>query len=511
MKKLLLLLTVLAVIPLSAQRVECIGDEQAGMGLAGTFPCRNYDLLSNIPLAQFDAIYNNTGVGPAFVASTGSDSWGWTDPDSGREIAIISYTEGFAYVEITDPINPVILAIVPVTATDLQRLWRDVKVYKNHAYMVGEDTAQGLKILELTQLLDITDPPRVMEPDAFFQGFGSAHNIAVNEETGYLYPIGTRTFDTNTAFMSGGPLFINIQDPLNPVFEGGYDSTNDGANAYSHDAQIVIYDGPDQDYQGQEIYMGANEETLLIADITDKANPKYISDLGYTSSQYTHQGWFTKDKRFFVMGDELDETMNAANTRMIIYNVEDLDNPSIAFFWEGPTMATDHNIYIIEDTLYLANYVEGLRTYDISQIADDTLTPNQRIAEIGFFDTLPGGNVGLGAVWNAYPYFPSGNIILSDLEGGLFVVGPSNELLGTNDSAAVAEFKIFPNPAKNQVNLTFGDTPIQSILITNVIGKQVYAAEGLTASSKVLDTSNFATGVYLISVNGKNSQKLIIE
>lgn len=499
MKKILLFLSVFAFISTQAQVVECVGDEVAGMGAAGAFPCANLDLLSNVPIAMFDQAYTLTGI-----PSTTSDSWGWTDPTSGREFAIVSYTEGFAYIEITDPVNPVITAVVPITSSDVQRLWRDVKVYNNHAYMVGEDTAQGLKILELTQLLDITETPQILEPDAFFQEFGSAHNIAINEETGYAYPIGTRTFDTNTAFMSGGPLFVNIQDPLNPVMEGGYDSTDDGANAYSHDAQIVIYDGPDTDYTGREIYMGANEETLLIADITDKANPVYISDLGYSQSAYVHQGWFTKDKRYFVMGDELDEATNALTTRLIVYNVEDLDNPFIHFIHVGPTTATDHNIYIIEDTLYLANYTDGVRIFDISDI------DNQNFVEIGYFDSVPGSSAFLGGgAWNVYPYFPSGNIIMSDLDGGLFVLGPSNNL-GVDEFKANT-FSMAPNPSNGEVTISIESGNIQSITITNVLGKQVFVQEEMSVSSKTLNTSILASGVYMVSVNGKASKKLIIE
>lgn len=500
MKKLLLLLSVFGTIGTQAQMIECVGDEVAGMGTAGAFPCANLDLLSNIPIAMFDQAYTLTGI-----PSTTSDSWGWTDEASGREFAIVSYTEGFAYVEITDPINPVITAVVPITATDTQRLWRDVKVYNNHAFMVGEDRDQGMKVLELTQLLDITDTPQILDPDVFFQGFGSAHNIAINEESGYAYPIGCRDFgEGNVQIFGGGPIFINIQDPLNPVIEGHYDATDDGVNAYSHDAQIVIYDGPDQDYIGQEIYMGANEETLVIADVTDKANPIYISDLGYSQSAYTHQGWFTKDKRYFVMGDELDEAMNALTTRMIVYNVEDLDNPSLHFIWEGPTTATDHNIYIIDDTLYLANYTDGVRIFDISDI------DNENFVEIGFFDSVPGSSAFLGGgAWNVYPYFPSGNIIMSDLDGGLFVLGPSNNL-GV-DEVNQNSFEMFPNPAQNEVVLTTEAEAIQSISVTNVLGKQVIAQEELSVTSKTLNTSSLASGVYMVSVNGKTAKKLIIE
>ena len=96
--------------------------------------------------------------------------------------------------------------------------------------------------------------------------------------------------------------FVNISDPVNPSAAGGY-----GASGYTHDAQVVTYNGPDADYAGREILIGANENFVVIVDITDKANPVRISQLQYSNLSYTHQGWFTEDQRYFLLGDEGDE------------------------------------------------------------------------------------------------------------------------------------------------------------------------------------------------------------
>lgn len=501
MKKSLLFIALLTICNLNAQLFECIGDETAGIGTAGPYLCNGYDLMAQITLTEFDAALD---LGPATPPSTGSDSWGWTDPASGREFAIMSFTEGFAFVEITDPENPVITASVPITSTDVQRLWRDVKVYNNHAFMVGEDSDQGMKVFNLNRLLTVTNPPEIFEPDTFFQGFGSAHNIAINEDSGYAYPIGAREFGGSGQVNGGGPIFINIQDPVNPVIEGGYDSTDDMVNSYTHDAQVVIYDGPDTDYTGQEIYMGANESTMIIADITDKSNPQYISDISYASATYTHQGWFSKDKRYFLMGDELDEIMNGLPTRIAVYNVEDLDNPFVHFIWEGPTTATDHNMYIIDDTLYLANYAAGMRVLDISDI------DNMNFVEIGFFDTLPGNDVaGTASAWNVYPYFPSGNLIISDVAEGLFIVKKTENL--SVEDINKTNVTMFPNPAKNTTNITVDGNVIQSIKVSDVLGKEIFMVSSLNSDTFTLNTSNFQTGVYLITINDNVTKKLIIE
>src|SRR5690606_20788009 len=126
-----------------------------------------------------------------------------------------------------------------------------------------------MQIFDLTRLRNVTSPPQTFNNDAYYGGFGSAHNIAINEESGYAYAVGTNSYD-------GGPHFVNIQDPLNPVGEGGFDN-----HFYCHDAEIIIYDGPDSDYTGKEILMGSNEDILSIVDVTNKSNPIGISTLSY--------------------------------------------------------------------------------------------------------------------------------------------------------------------------------------------------------------------------------------
>jgi choice-of-anchor B domain-containing protein len=138
----------------------------------------------------------------------------------------------------------------------------------------------------------------------------------------------------------------------------------------------------------------------------------------YSNEGYTHQGWFTEDQRYFITGDELDEyDGNVDKTRILIFDVEDLDNPLLLSEYFGPTEAIDHNGYVKDNTFYLANYRAGVRMHDISNIAAGTMT------ETGFFDTYPANDdTAFNGVWNVYPYFASGNILVSDIEGGLFII-----------------------------------------------------------------------------------------
>ncbi|MFK5972085.1 MAG: choice-of-anchor B family protein [Flavobacteriaceae bacterium] len=366
-------------------------------GMAGIYPCDGYDLLARIPLSDFGA-------------QSGNDSWGWTDPTTNKEYALMGLDNGTAFVDITDTENLIYLGKLPSATSSSS--WRDIKVYQDHAFIVSEAQGHGMQVFNLTKLRNVTDAPETFEADARYTGFGNAHNIVINEATGFAYVVGTARDDA----FQGGAHFINIQDPKNPVAAGGY-----ADNGYSHDAQVVTYNGPDADYTGKEIFIGANESQVILADVTDKDNPVEIAVVQYSNIKYTHQGWFTEDHRYFLLGDELDEAQLGFKSRTLIFDFSDLDNPVLHDTYLGTTSAIDHNGYVVGDQFFLANYTAGLRVLDISGIE------TKSIVEEGFFDTFPStDNAQFDGVWSIYPYFSSGKIVISDINSGLFIVKKSN-------------------------------------------------------------------------------------
>ncbi|MBT8255116.1 MAG: choice-of-anchor B family protein, partial [Bacteroidia bacterium] len=318
MKKITLIITLMASTVAFAQ-VPCSGGNAAG------FPCDGFNLQFDVPPG-------------AMGASAANDSWGWTDPQDGKEYAIIGLDNGTAFFDISDPVNSVYLGKLDTHSSST--IWRDVKVYDNHAFIVSEAGGHGMQVFDLTRLRNVNNPPEVFTEDAHYNAFGGAHNIAINEDSGFAYVIGSSTFN-------GGPHFIDISDPTNPVAAGGY-----SLDGYSHDAQIVTYNGPDTDYQGREIFFGSNTDRLVIVDVTDKSNPQPISIATYPNTSYTHQGWLTEDQSIFIVGDEIDELDFGFNTRSIIFDVSDLDNPDFSFEFFGTTPATDHNGYVKGDYFY---------------------------------------------------------------------------------------------------------------------------------------------------------------
>jgi len=323
MKKIFLLINLFAITVFS--QTPCVD------GFAGEYPCNNLDLLSYMPLSIFNS-------------SRGNDSWGWTDPESGKEYAIYGTRANAAFIDISDPINPIYLGKLNASGAD--STWRDIKVYNDYAFIVSEASGHGIQIFDLTKLRNVVNPPVIFSEDAHFSGFGGAHNIVINEDTGYAYGVGANTYN-------GGPHFVNIQDPLNPIDEGGY-----AAEGYSHDAQVITYNGPDTEHNGKEIYIGANESSVVIIDITNKANPIKLSEVTYASSAYTHQIWLDEDHVYLYCGDELDELNFGGNTRAIVFDLTNLDNPVLKTEYIGTTGRGDALNFFDIDNQYIIFYLK---------------------------------------------------------------------------------------------------------------------------------------------------------
>ncbi len=382
-------------------------------GEAGIFSCDMVDMLAFLPISELGG---ERGVQM-------NDIWGWTDPESGREYALAGRMDGASFVDVTDPSNPVYLGNLPKTEGTPGAVWRDIKVYKDHAFIVADAAEEhGVQIFDLTQLRNVGDMPVTFEETAHYDGINSAHNIVINTDTGFAYTVGGRAGGETCG---GGLHMINIQDPTNPVFAGCYSASGTGraGTGYSHDAQCIVYRGPDSDYAGRELCFGSNETALNIADVTDKDAPVNVATAAYPSVSYTHQGWISEDHQYFFVNDELDEISGSVpETRTLIWDITDIDDPQLVKEYTWGSQASDHNLYIHGNLMYQSNYVSGLRIHDVS----DPMNPR----EVGYFDTMPVGDndPGFAGSWSNYPFFESGTIVVSSIGEGLFVLKKKQEI-----------------------------------------------------------------------------------
>lgn len=359
-------------------------------GASGGYPCRNIELLSRLPLNELGG-------------DAGNDSWGWKDEARGRYYALMGMDNGVAFVDVTDPEQPVIAGRLPTAGQS--STWRDIKVYRNFAYIVADNNPQhGMQVFALEKLRD-GSPDTEFEADFRYDGFGSAHNIAINEDSGFAYVVGSNT-------CAGGLHMLDLTVPDQPEFAGCF--SNDG---YTHDVHCVTYSGPTEAFEGQELCFASNEDSLTIANVTDKQSPALVSKLAYPGVSYTHQGWLSDDQRWFVLGDELDELNSGTNARTLVFDVSDLENPRYVGAHPGANNTIDHNLYIRGKYVFQANYTAGLRIL----LAEDYGTATLR--EVAYFDTAPEAETReFEGAWSVYPFFDNGVILVSDMQSGLFVL-----------------------------------------------------------------------------------------
>jgi choice-of-anchor B domain-containing protein len=313
-------------------------------------------------------------------------------------------------------------------------MWRDIKVVGDYAYIVSEATDHGIQVFDLKRLLSI-DASRPVTFDipgdlTALVDIGTAHNVIANEELDRIYVCGMRKPGGMVYGECGGGLWMfDVKDPSQPKDLGCvYDED------YVHDAQCVVYRGPDERYRHHDICFTYGGKHFRVIDVTDAAKPVVLSSTTYDGAEFTHQGWATEDMTHILLDDEKDEMLNGqenhsgpaqdgrALTRII--NVEDLEHPVFTSIWRSAVVSVDHNQYVNGNLSFQSNYGAGLRILDISRIKEGRVGDMAAFEEVGYFDCYPSENdageiIGSGA-WSAFPWFESGNVVVNCIERGVF-------------------------------------------------------------------------------------------
>ena len=482
-------------------------------GVADGYPCSNVDLLARLSLDDLQADIVN-GV-------SANDIWGWTDPDTGKEYALIGMFNGTSFIDVSDPVNPIVIGRLPghfeASGNPENRsssaIWRDVKTNGNYAYTVSEDGEHGIQIFDLRQLRHVTNPPVTFEETAHYDGINDAHNIVINEETGFAYAVGATG---GTSCNSGGLYMMDISNPIRPRHVGCYDLAG-----YTHDAQCVVYKGPDTKYLGKEVCINSNRNRLVFVDVSDKSNPKNIISAFYDGFGYTHQGWLTEDHKFFFANDEKDELNWGHTTKTYLWDVRDFDHPELMGTFEGKLNSVDHNLYVKDRLIYQSNYSSGLRILDARKIEEN------QIEELAYFDTYTIDNeASYNGSWSNYPFFESGTIIVSDRQNGLFILKHTldleeeeAEITGIDgEMFEITPFSITPNPVSDFLSITPNQAMVNitSVLIRDLQGRLIKTLdlEGSSIKGKEsFDVSFMDEGLYYLQVSAGQSlyqQKFIV-
>ena len=383
---------------------------------AGTFACRAVTLQTFVSLNAMLPASTPPGTPPE---PSGSALWGFADRNDGREYAVFGLSKGTAVVDVTDPSQPAVVGSV----AGLTSPWRELKVYQffnpaqkrynAYAYVVSEAPGSAL------QILDLTDLPRSVKLAATSTVIQRAHTV-------YLANVNYSTGESNAPGLSpilyvegsnvAGLLAFDISDPVNPVLLGSY------FNSYAHDIWAGVLRGErarvcPSGSDPCEIVVNWAGDAIRILDFSIKGNPMLISRLIYPGLAYAHSGWISRDGNFLFSMDESDERATGENTSVRVIDVSDWSNPRVATSWVGATKTIEHNGYTIGDKYYFSNYEGGLTVLDVAN-------PRQP-ALLASFDTYPATDTAaFHGAWAVYPFLPSGNILVSNIDGagGLFVL-----------------------------------------------------------------------------------------
>lgn len=400
------LLAVHKMLKSSMAATPCSGGTVNGMA------CSDVDLLSHVGAAAISTF-----------AGDAADVWGFVDLNSNREYAIVGFQNGTAVFDVTDPENPREVGFIDGQAS----VWRDIKVYQfwndtdarwnAHAYITTDGSSDGLFVIDLSGL------PHSIAQVNYPSDFTAAHNIyATNTDfgTGLSLNGDIPTLVIAGSNVSSGPYrAYSIDSPESPSFEV---MPGSGRSDYMHDAASMIITDSRKDTQCVnatsycELLFDFNELTFDIWDITNSSSPVRLSRTNYSNVAYIHSGWWSEDKQFLFVHDELDERDFGLSTTLRVFSLADLGAPIAAGTWTGPTRAIDHNGFVRGNRYYMSNYSRGLTILDITDPANPALA--------GRLDTYPAsdGSIFAGA-WGTYPFFHSGNIAISDIGSGFYMVG----------------------------------------------------------------------------------------
>ncbi|RLA27698.1 MAG: sodium:calcium exchanger [Gammaproteobacteria bacterium] len=405
----------------------CIGGSAAGL------PCEQVDLLSHVGFEDISA-----------TPSAGADVWGFVDLNTGREYAIAGFNNGTGVFDVTDATNPREVGFIDGE----DEIWRDIKVYqffdsandrwRAYAYVTTDgQTNDGLFVIDLSGL------PHSVSRMSYTSDIASAHNVYATN-TDYATGISI-TGDTPTLIVAGSNTgngsyrSYSLANPASPTFvSGGMGS------GYMHDASSMVITDPRKDTQCAnagthcEVLLDFNENSFEIWDITVASNPVQLSNTPYLNAGYVHSGWWSEDKQFVFVHDELDERRSGLPTTLRVFSVANLGAPVLADTWSGPTNAIDHNGFVRGNRYYMSNYTRGLTILDITD-------PTNLVA-VGRLDTYPVADSSMfNGAWGAYPFFHSGNIAISDIDSGFYMAAdmtrdvPQGSLSFASASAAATE------------------------------------------------------------------------
>jgi len=424
---------------------------------------------------------------PEHFFGTFNDIWGYAA--EGREYAFMGSSIAIHVLDVTDPTNIVeIDRIQPGVNTS----WRDFKVYQDRAYFVSDNSGEGMVIVDLS---DLPNSVSVVKQTSEF--FSSSHNIFIDVPNGKLYAV--------AADVSAHIQIIDLApDPDNPTLIAAHNLEG----GQIHDVYV----------RDNIAYASSEYDGFFIYDFNDPMIP--ITLATKQTNGYNHSNWVSDDGTFAIFAEEVPTGLPLGI--MDLTNMMDNDIEVTTFFQrmlvevaEGETKNTPHNPYILGDLGITSYYEDGIHIYDLSNPAEPNL--------VGYYDTYPENDIendstvasynGYAGCWGMYPYLPSGNLLASDMDHGLFVLKytPGDINVNNDELPASIPMEVFPNPTSDVINIKIESqkaTDFDYQLITlsgQLIKSGTFTVNGKYQESITID--DIPVGMYMMVLN--NGEKVL--
>lgn len=453
-----------------------------------TYPSLNVNLLSHI-----DPEKDNTGNDGRKY----SGCWGWVQPITKKEYAIVGTSSKTYFIDVSNPSNPIIKDSVMAAHTGCT--WREVKTYQNYCYIVSDDIPPNS--FQIVDMQYLPDSVHVVHDGTTY--FERCHTIFVDRD--YLYCGSPTPVSGTTESMR----IYSLATPSVPVL-----------------LRSLIQDVPsitnvhDMFVRNDTVYASCGNQGLYFIKYNSIPNTFSLmqSFTNYPFSGYNHSSWQTDNRKIMVMADEVPAGLPAK-----VIDVSDFNNITLVDTIRSNVGATAHNPYIMNNKwCWISSYQDGLYLYDISNPANTTIH--------GFFDTQPqhGTNDGFSTSdyrgnWGAYPYLPSKIIIACDMQNGIFILEGDYDYkitVGVNSYSKIGSlFSLSPNPASNELRCTIANQQNQTInyTITDMLGKIVIENKLIINDAlfkTTINTDELKAGCYFITLEGSNiheTKKIIIQ
>ncbi len=448
----------------------------------------NINLFSQAPQLKLLGHWRDPSiVGSAQYDNAFNEAYGFTV--NGHEYGIIGSTYGWHIIDVTDPTKPFERMRVKGGTSDPSVIHRDFRYFKCHIYAVCDEGENStLQILDVSNLPDTAQ--LVYDSKELFY---RSHNIYIDESKAKLY---TSAEKNAQGFFALG--MYDLSNPAKPVLIGHFNKFGNITANHVHDCFV----------RNDTAYLHCGNDGFAIMDFKDPSNAKPLFTLlpnEFQYSGYNHSGWLTPDGKTYVMADE------NHGSPLKVLNLTDWDNIKIvSYLWANKDTAKciPHNPLLSCSYAYVSYYYDGLQVFNIEDPFNPTLA--------GYYPTSTEYNwLNYKGAWGTYPFLPSGNIIVADMQNGMFIVegpekvcNPENQcILNGIDESNPENVRIFPNPVNQLLQIELANN-ITNVRLYTLSGVELLTQSNNNHSKIWIEMNNLTNGFYILSIQFNNGKIL---